>query len=238
MFSWYELGSDICIAMEYFPAGDLQTYLQERPPLSEAEGREVIGQVLLGLSIMHKHDVVHCDIKPQNILIQDCPTSDDPAKTWYVKIADFGISKRTDITATASNIGTLDYMAPELLENRSQGTRLDLKAADVWSVGAMAFYSMTQSRSYLKRRFLAAPPAPTDEFLPPRHEISDDGVAFLVHTLERDPGRRLGWETALSHVWVKQAIGSSTPPIPHEETEYVRPDDHGRQNATIALDRG
>lgn len=65
MFSWYELGSDICIAMEYFPAGDLQSYLKDHPPLSEAEGREVTGQVLLGLSIMHAHDVVHCDIKPQ-----------------------------------------------------------------------------------------------------------------------------------------------------------------------------
>lgn len=147
----------------------------------------------------------------------------DPSKNWYVKIADFGISKRTDISGTTSNVGTLDYMAPELLGYRSEGGHLDLKAADIWSVGAMACYSITKSRSYLTRRLPAAPQGPIDDFLPAHHGISDDGVAFLSSSMEWDPRKRLGWATALSHVWVKQVVGSSVPPIPPEETEYAPP---------------
>jgi serine/threonine protein kinase len=50
--------------MEYFPEGDLHTYLRDHPPLSEDEAKEVITQVLRGLSIMHKRNIAHRDIKP------------------------------------------------------------------------------------------------------------------------------------------------------------------------------
>jgi serine/threonine protein kinase len=64
MLGWYDWGSDLCIAMEYFPEGDLHTYLRDHPPLSEDEAKEVITQVLRGLSIMHKRNIAHRDIKP------------------------------------------------------------------------------------------------------------------------------------------------------------------------------
>lgn len=67
MSGWYfsKDKRDLCIAMDYFPAGDLGTYLRDRPPLSEAYTQEVIGQVLQGLALMHKTGFAHRDIKPQ-----------------------------------------------------------------------------------------------------------------------------------------------------------------------------
>lgn len=64
MLGWYDWDSHLCIAMEYFPEGDLQTYLDEHPPLDENEGKQVISQTLQGLSIMHTSGIAHRDIKP------------------------------------------------------------------------------------------------------------------------------------------------------------------------------
>jgi serine/threonine protein kinase len=65
MLGWYESERNLCIAMEYFPEGDLQSYLRDRARLNEGETREVISQVLQGLAIMHKSGLAHRDIKPQ-----------------------------------------------------------------------------------------------------------------------------------------------------------------------------
>jgi serine/threonine protein kinase len=65
MLGWYNWKDDICIVMNYFPHGDLQTYIQDRPPLAEPDAQTIISQVSRGLSIMHNGDIVHRDIKPQ-----------------------------------------------------------------------------------------------------------------------------------------------------------------------------
>ncbi len=51
--------------MEYYPQGNLYTYLREHPPLPEEDAQQVISQVLQGLATMHKLNFVHRDIKPQ-----------------------------------------------------------------------------------------------------------------------------------------------------------------------------
>lgn len=56
---------DLCIALEYFPEGDLHTYLSGREALSESHTQEIISQVLQGLAIMHEAGFAHRDIKPQ-----------------------------------------------------------------------------------------------------------------------------------------------------------------------------
>lgn len=65
MLGWYYFENDLCIAMEYIPGGDLQTYLREQPQLTEAETQQIISQVVQGLDIMHKGGFAHRDIKPQ-----------------------------------------------------------------------------------------------------------------------------------------------------------------------------
>lgn len=67
MLGWYFTRGkgDLCIAMEYLPNRDLYSLLQDRPPLSESDAKQVVGQVLQGLNIMHKAGFAHRDIKPQ-----------------------------------------------------------------------------------------------------------------------------------------------------------------------------
>lgn len=61
---WYENLGSLYIAMEYFPLGDLQKYIDSNDPMPEDDAREVVYQVLEGLSLMHAELFVHRDVKP------------------------------------------------------------------------------------------------------------------------------------------------------------------------------
>ncbi|KAK0727966.1 kinase-like domain-containing protein [Lasiosphaeria miniovina] len=88
---WFDHQDSLVIAMEYMQYGSLQDYLSYAPPMSEAEAAEISSQILEGLWKMHDSRFVHRDIKPADIMVQSGP----PA-SWWVKIDDFGISKRVD----------------------------------------------------------------------------------------------------------------------------------------------
>ncbi|KAI3316948.1 kinase-like protein [Xylariaceae sp. AK1471] len=85
-FGWYEDNRFIYITMEYIEHGDLQERLESSFP--EREVQIITLQLLEGLQFMHDNRFTHRDLKPGNILVVH------PGPEWWVKIADFGISKR------------------------------------------------------------------------------------------------------------------------------------------------
>ena len=98
--------------------------------IGQAEEEDVIKllhDVAAGLEYLHEHDIVHQDIKPDNILLDD---------NCNFLVTDFGISVAStgDVSATSGSAGTTAYMAPE----RFDGTPA-VKASDIWSLGATAF---------------------------------------------------------------------------------------------------
>lgn len=95
--------------MEYFKHGDLQQYHSK--PFPELEARQIAIQVMEALEIMHGTGFAHRDMKPANILV----LYKSPA--WWVKLGDFGISKRIEGTfgTMTLDIGTCGFMAPEVL---------------------------------------------------------------------------------------------------------------------------
>ena len=105
--------------------------------MSEVEIRKVLHDVASGLAYLHAHDVIHQDIKPDNILLDD---------TGNYVITDFGISTRARSTlrksvaaSAAHSGGTIAYMGPE----RFGKEPAPIKASDVWSLGAMLYELMT-----------------------------------------------------------------------------------------------
>lgn len=122
------------LLMAYCPQGSLVKRIGGMP---ETEIRKVLHNVASGLAYLHAHDVVHQDIKPDNILLDDAGN--------YV-ITDFGISTRARSTlrksvaaSTAHSGGTIAYMGPE----RFGKEPAPIKASDVWSLGAMLYELMT-----------------------------------------------------------------------------------------------
>jgi serine/threonine protein kinase len=100
-----------------------------------------------GVGYLHSRKVVHRDIKPENVLIY-CKQPSDPV----LKIADFGLSKRTtgrgSFSMSAVGIGTLHYMAPELLQLMNKGEeeieQRVSNASDVFALGCVYFIYLSR----------------------------------------------------------------------------------------------
>ncbi|KAH0559852.1 hypothetical protein GP486_003631 [Trichoglossum hirsutum] len=208
-FGWYESPGCVFIAMEYFPLGDLQNYLSS--PLPEKDTQQVIHQVLEGLSFMHDNGFAHRDLKPNNILVQS------KGPHWWVKIGDFGISKRAEegLTALRTFGGTLGFLAPEilaqhgLLNNDDFGDRKEYTVAvDIWSLGEIAFRALTGEqpfpdeslRAYVRR----ASVFPVEMLQ--AHNVSEEGCDFLNSLMAPMPEDRLTARDALSHIWIQKPL--------------------------------
>ncbi|KXJ88770.1 kinase-like domain-containing protein, partial [Microdochium bolleyi] len=128
----------ICIVMEYLALGDLQKHI-DTTPLPESCARLIASQVLEGLDFMHSNNFVHRDLKPSNIMVKS------PGPDWWVKIADFGLSKRRHedfTTLHTMNRGTMGYAAPEILGLQA-GAASYTFAVDMWSLGAVVYKLVT-----------------------------------------------------------------------------------------------
>jgi len=140
----------------------------------------------------------------QNILVKGSPP--DP---WWVKIADFGISKRIeDESVSASTVkGTLEFMAPELFNSRRKGESSappDIFAADIWAVGCMAFLMLTGSTPFPSLRELMFYSGNKEE-LPTsllEHQASSIAQDFIGSLLAHIPAQRPKAEDALDHAWI------------------------------------
>ncbi|ALG15495.1 hypothetical protein AOZ06_42765 [Kibdelosporangium phytohabitans] len=131
LFDVAEHDGDPCLIMEYLPSLSLSGLLAERGTLSPEEAAQIGVQVATGLTAAHAAGIVHRDVKPGNILID---------QGGQVKITDFGISRSTDDgTMTQSSVGMLAgtpaYLAPEVARGQDP-----TRASDVFSLGATLYH--------------------------------------------------------------------------------------------------
>lgn len=135
-------GQTLAIIMELVSGQDLRHYLrpggaaQRTLPPAEAVG--LTAQLLTGLAAVHASGVVHRDIKPENLLL------DTAADNVTVKVSDFGVARLSygaSLTKLTSQIGTPEYMAPELAEGESASP-----AVDIYSAG-IVLYEMLSGRT-------------------------------------------------------------------------------------------
>jgi protein kinase-like protein len=137
-----------------------------------------------------------------------------PPDPWWVKIADFGISKRIeDELGSASTIkGTLQFMAPELFSSRRNGkssTPRDLFASDIWAVGCITFLMLTKSTPFQDIAQLLDYSRNNDKL--PRllledHRVSHLAQRFISLLLARSPEQRPNAASALNHEWIQHEM--------------------------------
>jgi serine/threonine protein kinase len=129
-----ETGSSPFLVMEFVEGESLGQRLERTGRMSEAEAIRLIAQVAQGLHRAHKQNLVHRDVKPDNILIR----SDGVAK-----LADLGLVKETEtdlnLTKTGRGLGTPHFMAPEQFRNAKNA---DIRC-DIYSLGATLYQMVT-----------------------------------------------------------------------------------------------
>jgi beta-lactam-binding protein with PASTA domain/tRNA A-37 threonylcarbamoyl transferase component Bud32 len=120
------------LVMEYVPGHTLRDVMREEAPMPPYRALELLEQVLIALSAAHAARIIHRDVKPENVLIT--PDGD-------VKVADFGLARAVSAATTATGgtlIGTVSYLAPEIVTNDGVDAR-----SDVYACGAMLYEMLT-----------------------------------------------------------------------------------------------
>ena len=130
-------GETSYLTMEYIEGTNLRRHLGERGSLSVAQALSTTEAILDALAAAHRADLVHRDIKPENVLL---------ATDGRIKVADFGLARAiTEVTSTTTGtiLGTVAYLAPELVAHGVSDTR-----TDVYSVGIVLYEMLTGRQPY------------------------------------------------------------------------------------------
>uniref|UniRef100_A0A8C4KAN3 Inhibitor of nuclear factor kappa-B kinase subunit alpha n=1 Tax=Dromaius novaehollandiae TaxID=8790 RepID=A0A8C4KAN3_DRONO len=130
------------LAMEYCSGGDLRKLLNKPENccgLKESQILSLLSDIGSGIQYLHENRIIHRDLKPENIVLQD-----EGGKIVH-KIIDLGYAKDLDQGSLCTSfVGTLQYLAPELFENKSYSVTVDY-----WSFGTMVFECIAGFRPFL-----------------------------------------------------------------------------------------
>src|SRR5256886_1342998 len=143
------------IAMEYLPGRSLKQLIRQEAPLDPVRAIDITIQILRAARFAHRHGVIHRDLKPHNVIIDDA---------GHVKVTDFGIARAgaSDMTETGSIMGTAQYLSPEQAQGEPVSPRSDL-----YSIGVMLYELLTgqvpfnaESPVTIALKHVSEPPAP------------------------------------------------------------------------------
>ncbi|XP_030023427.2 serine/threonine-protein kinase Nek8 [Manduca sexta] len=138
-YNYYYTDKHVMISMEYATCGNLAEFMYQKCPnlIKQKEILFYFCQVLLGVNYIHKLNIIHRDLKAENILLTG-------KYGVLVKIGDFGISKMlASVKKTSTVIGTPYYLAPELCEGKSYDTK-----SDIWALGCLLYEMCTHKRAF------------------------------------------------------------------------------------------
>ncbi|CAG8632694.1 23894_t:CDS:10, partial [Cetraspora pellucida] len=191
---------NINIFLEYVNGGSIGTVLRSNGPFKEPVVRSFTRQILDGLKYLHGKNILHRDIKADNILVDE---------DGCCKISDFGISKRSDAFAydNKSNMtlqGTIFWMAPEVFTNGYSAK------VDIWGLGCVVLEMFTDERPWAPFTDVTAMfKIGSEKKAPPIREdvkesISKEAQDFLNQCFIIDPSLRPTAEKLLEHPFAQE----------------------------------
>lgn len=164
--------------------------------LNESETKFFVGQVVLALKTLHKMNIVHRDIRPENLKF---------TSKGYLKLAGFNFPKII-VSRSFTKVGTIDYLSPEMILNTGHS-----KGVDFWSLGILTFellcgyppfISLSDNNELAKLDRILSGKIHFPEFL------SKDARSFISELLQKNKSKRLGClkggiDDVMNHPWLK-----------------------------------
>ena len=221
--SMYDVGYDQgfhYIIMEYVAGCTLKEYIQHHSRVTIQEAVKITIAIAEGLEHAHMMGIVHCDVKPHNILITDA---------GRVKVTDFGIARAINSAATMmytnSVMGSAHYISPE----QASGKTINV-STDIYSLGVVLYELLTGevpfrgetpvsvALQHVKDRVIA--PRIKNSLVPPQLE------QVVLTALEKEPGKRFGSISEMIQA-LRMSLGyrggTSARPIQHDFATQVLP---------------
>ena len=179
VYDWGEFNSSYFICMEYVEGESLKEIIEKKGPLPPETVADYAIQISSALLAAHKNNLVHRDIKPQNILV---------TLEGKVKVTDFGIAKSltVDVTKTLNIMGTAHYISPE----QAKGEVLDHRT-DIYSLGIVLYEMLTADVPFrgsssidISLKHIYEKPLKPSELM---ENIPDKLEKIIMHCLEKNP---------------------------------------------------
>ena len=204
---YFEDNENVYILLELCKSKTLNELLKKRKILSEIEVKYYLFQILNAVKFMHKSKVIHRDLKLGNLFLSG---------SLEIKIGDFGLATRVEYDGERKHTvcGTPNYIAPEILENKSNGHSYEV---DYWAIGVIVYTLL-----------IGKPPFETDDVketykkinaniysFPSHIFITDNAKDFIKKILVTNPNNRLTPDMMLLHPFMNAS------PIPKEMPHYT-----------------
>lgn len=190
LFNWFHDASRVYLILEYAPQGELFRVLRREGRFNDQRAATYVFQLCNALKLCHEKKVIHRDIKPENLLLG-----------FYgeIKIADFGWSVHAPSSRRKTTCGTLDYLAPEIVQGSIYDERVDYWALGVliyeFLVGKAPFETPTEYQTVRLIQGAAVTFPPT---------VSDDAKDVITKLLQKNPADRITLDQVLVHPWLEK----------------------------------
>ncbi|KAM7390841.1 hypothetical protein PAMA_008841 [Pampus argenteus] len=203
----YEMASEMVLVLEFAAGGEIFNQCvsdREDEAFSEEDVKRLMRQILEGVAFLHQNNVVHLDLKPQNILL----TSSSPLGD--IKIVDFGLSRMVCSHQELREImGTPEYVAPEILNYEPIST-----ATDMWSIGVLAYVMLTGISPFLgedkQETFLNISQLNVSYSEEELQQLDQAALSFMQTLLRKQPQVRATAEQCLQHPWLQPSEPQQT----------------------------
>ncbi|KAL2868327.1 AGC family serine/threonine-protein kinase [Aspergillus lucknowensis] len=214
LFYAFQDHEKLYLILEYAQGGELFTHLAMERMFDEDVAAFYVAEMVLALEHLHQNvGVIYRDLKPENCLLDH---------EGHLLLTDFGLSKIAvdDDDRCNSSLGTIEYMAPEVVQGKPYG-----KACDWWSLGALGYDLLTGSPPFKANNHAKLQEKIIKQKLVLPYYLGPDAKDLLIRLLRKEPSKRLGYhmpkdlQTIKSHRffrkidWKALERRSLTPPI-------------------------
>jgi serine/threonine protein kinase len=185
LFYAFQDHEKLYLILEYAEGGELFTHLAMERMFEEDTAAFYMAEMVLALEHLHQNvGVLYRDLKPENCLLDT---------HGHLLLTDFGLSKIAvnDDDRCNSSLGTIEYMAPEVVQGKPYG-----KACDWWSLGALGYDLLTGSPPFRANNHTKLQEKIVKQKLVLPYYLGPDAKDLLTRLLRKDPTKRLGYHMA------------------------------------------